>query len=160
MKVEAILALLLLAKHAELPEARPRWREQGLASIYGQPGDRHAGGRPACLRGARLPPPEVPFCAHRTLPCGSVLLVELARTGARALCVVIDRGPYGAIHDGSWVLKRRRSDPGRWRGVLDLSLGVAIRLGHRGLERVRLQPLSGAEIERLRRPQAHAKPEK
>jgi len=39
--------------------------------------------------------------------------------------VILDHGPYGAVHEGSWVVKKKRSDPGRWRGCGDLSYPVA-----------------------------------
>jgi peptidoglycan lytic transglycosylase len=35
-------------------------------------------------------------CAHRTLPKGTVVTITRLDTGARATCVVTDRGPWGA----------------------------------------------------------------
>ena len=64
--------------------------------------------------------------ASRTIPLGTYVLIE--GNGRSVWCRVNDRGPYGAMHDGRWVLKKRSSDPGVWRGVADLSLGCARRL--------------------------------
>jgi len=69
--------------------------------------------------------PSAMSIAHRSIPLGTMVLIEHAHTGNRVWAEVTDRGPYGAIHDGRWVLKLNRSDPGRWRGVADLSYGVA-----------------------------------
>lgn len=117
----------------------------GLASVFGYPGDRWAGGSLRChrhLSSAAFKRAKAEGCAHRTLPCGARLLVQDLRTGRQATCAVIDRGPYGAMHRGRWVLKRRTSDPGRWRGVADLLPPVARRLGLNGLDLVLLRVLS------------------
>lgn len=62
-------------------------------------------------------------CAHRTLPFGTVLVVEYK--GKRVPCVVTDRGPYVRGRD------------------LDLSLGVAEALGmvNRGVDQVTVYKL-------------------
>ena len=55
------------------------------------------------------------------------------------MCRVLDRGPFGAIlPSGDWGVKIRASEPGSWRGLIDLSPAVATALGHNGRERVRI----------------------
>jgi len=63
--------------------------------------------------------------AHRHIPLGTMVLIEHKATRRRVWAEVTDRGPYGAMYEGEWVLKIWRSDPGEWRGVADLSIGVA-----------------------------------
>jgi rare lipoprotein A (peptidoglycan hydrolase) len=111
--------------------------DRGLATRYGDPGDRLGQQRLSCTNKRMLPGQLV--CAHRTLPCGSVVVLENPRNGQLALCQVLDRGPFGAIlPDGGWGVKIRRSEPGAWRGLIDLSPAVAKALGHNGRERVRI----------------------
>lgn len=111
--------------------------DAGLATRYGTPGDRWAGRGLACT-GKRMQPNQL-VCAHRTLPCGTTLILENPRNGRFALCQVLDRGPYGAIlPSGQWGLKIHASDPGRWRGILDLSPAVSKALGHNGFQRIRV----------------------
>src|SRR5262245_14969397 len=94
--------------------------EHGLATRFGDPGDLLAGAELKCTR-ERLRPGQL-VCAHRTLPCGTLLMLQNPRTGRFALCSVLDRGPYGAIlPSGQWGFKLRKSEPGRWRGLLDLA---------------------------------------
>jgi len=93
--------------------------------------------------------------AHRTWPLGSWVLVENERTKRTAIARVIDRGPYGATHDGSWFvpskekrnprrLRERRLqgkrplDRGRFRGCADLTPRLAKILGHDGRDPVSL----------------------
>jgi rare lipoprotein A len=80
-------------------------------------------------------------CASRSIPLNTIILIELKRNGKRAWCRVNDRGPYGAINDGIWVLKLARGSPGEWRGVLDMSRGTAEAIGfdfNRGLEEINI----------------------
>lgn len=108
-----------------------------VASRYGDPGDRWAGG--PSLRCHRYLPARTfaravqRGCAHRTLPCGTVVRLWSPRTRRSTLCQVVDRGPYGALFQGHWRLKRRASDPGEWRGQFDLLPPTADRLGVHGL---------------------------
>jgi rare lipoprotein A (peptidoglycan hydrolase) len=111
--------------------------DRGLATRFGDPGDMLAGNHLYCT-GKKMEPTQM-ACAHRTLPCGTVVLLENPRTGRFAACEVLDRGPFGAkLDSGKWGFKIRRSDPGRWRGVIDLSPAVAEALDHNGREKVRL----------------------
>jgi hypothetical protein len=111
--------------------------DKGLATRYGDPGDRMAGPHLSCTH-KKLAPGQL-VCAHRTLPCGTVVMLENPRTGRFAVCEVLDRGPFGAIlPDGGWGVKIRASEPGSWRGLIDLAPAVAQALSHNGRERVRI----------------------
>jgi hypothetical protein len=141
--------------------------EYGIASRFGDPGDKHVGGTLACKPKERVSLTEHQ-CAIRSkrYKCGTILILENKRTGQRSWCAVADRGPYGANvfaqQEGRWVpvltesgrkawyVKKRKShNPpddlcpsgncvGRWRGVADLSPAVSDALGHNGFERVRV----------------------
>ena len=114
----------------------------GLASRYGDPGDNLAGRTLSCHRSMAGPTFRRAVsqgCAHRWLPCGTRLLIQNAANGRIGICTVVDRGPYGAMHRGRWVIKRRERDPGTWRGVLDLLPPVADRLGVDGIHLILLQ---------------------
>ncbi len=114
----------------------------GASSHYRWPGDRQAGRTLMChryLEPGRFRAALGEGCAHRFLPCGTRLLVEDLATNRSGTCTVVDRGPYGAIYHGRWLLKRRYADPGDWRGVLDVLPPVATRLGLHGLHPVLLQ---------------------
>ena len=111
--------------------------DRGLATRYGDPGDRLAGKHLSCTH-QHIQPGQL-VCAHRTLPCGTTLILENPRNGRFALCEVLDRGPFGAIMPtGQWGVKIHRDEPGDWRGILDLSPAVADALGHNGRERIRV----------------------
>lgn len=137
----ATLVAVMALRIGALPEMPPP-TFAGLASWYGYPGDRWAGGdRRACRRamggGPAFERALLSGVAHRTLPCGTRLLLRNASTGRWTAARVVDRGPYGAVlSNGRWVVKLREGDPGEWRGVLDLLPGVADRLGAHGLHRV------------------------
>lgn len=81
-------------------------------------------------------------CAHRTLSCGTVILIESVRTGRTSLCRVMDRGPFGAKgDDGVWFPKvgRHRDREGAFRGILDMTPAVVHALGLTGgLAQVRI----------------------
>jgi hypothetical protein len=104
------------------------------STVFGYEDDPQKGGKAYCIH-RNLRPDDVGV-AHRTLPCGTQLAIYNPRTGKMTTAVVVDRGPYGAVHKGEWVLKRTRRDPGRWRGCLDLTEGAARLLGHNGYEKV------------------------
>ena len=138
LKLSLILAAAIHgdeAEHAlptiELPPAQAR----GMASWYGD-GALHgritASGEPI--------DPDKFTCAHRSLPLQTtVLLVNAKEPGRRVWCRVNDRGPYGArLPDGSYVVKIRRAQPGKWRGIADISVAAARQLGTygKGLEPV------------------------
>jgi len=153
---------IFLVPGAQLPD-RPD--ASGIASRFGDPGDKHIGGTLKCKPKERVSLTEHQ-CAHRYYKCGTILIVENKRNGKRSWCEVADRGPYGAnvfSHQGKrlvpvysesgrkawYVKKRKKHDPpddlcpsgncvGRWRGIVDLSPAVSDDLGHNGFERVNI----------------------
>ena len=111
--------------------------EKGLSTRFGDPGDLLTGAHLSCTH-QRIQPGQL-VCAHRTLPCGSVVMLHNPRTRKYAVCEVLDRGPFGAIlPSGEWGVKIRKSEPGQWRGVIDLAPAVADALGHNGREKIQL----------------------
>lgn len=110
--------------------ARPTF--SGVTSRYGDAADKRWGGQAlACAPDVHIRG-TMHVCAHRTLPCGTVLVVESQRTKRRTVCRVMDRGPYGALTGGHWHLKIHARDAGTWRGVLDLSPEAFADLGLHG----------------------------
>jgi hypothetical protein len=110
------------------------------ATRFGYPGDKWAGGAAVYLK--RPVAGHDVGVAHRSLPLGSRVLVHNLESGRFAVGLVIDRGPYGAIdEDGEWALKLKKSDPGKWRGCLDLTPSLADKLEHDGYGRVRVWAL-------------------
>jgi len=110
------------------------------ASIFAQPGDKYAGGKSRWLK--REVHHTDSGIAHRFYPLGSWVRIKNLRTGLSTHTQVIDRGPYGAMHEGEWVIKKRRSDPGRWRGCADLTPPVAEKIDHNGFERISIVRIS------------------
>jgi rare lipoprotein A (peptidoglycan hydrolase) len=98
--------------------------DDGYATLYGTPGDPHAGGDMACNQ--KPVPQDEALCAHRWLPCGTqITVVNLERTGS-STCRVTDRGPFGVDKHG------------RWRGVIDLTPATATQVRLDGRDVVRL----------------------
>ena len=81
------------------PEPPPVF-ESGIASTYGE-GDGFEGNLTAC---GQIFHTHVVQVAHKTLPCGTTLRIEVVSTGRTVDAVVTDRGPYipGRIVDLSW----------------------------------------------------------
>lgn len=139
-----------------LPDLQlPPVRERGRASWYGD-GRMHG---KITANGESFEPMEQHTCAHRTLPFGtSVLLVNAADPTRRTWCRINDRGPYGAIADGEYVVKVDLSAPGEYRGILDVSVAAAKRLGtfEQGLSRIEVRYFARAarrvELADFRRP--------
>lgn len=88
----------------------------------------------------------LPVAAHRWLPCGTIINVKRIDTGKVAKAVIGDRGPYGAcipskkntracgqgskwINGRDFVRKKRPMKSAAWRGILDMSIPLARRLG-------------------------------
>jgi rare lipoprotein A len=119
-----------------LPDLPPV-QQLGLASWYGNGafhGDTTASGEPF--------DPSLHTCAHRTLPFQTVILIENPSNGRRAWCRINDRGPYGTTDaEGVWTIETDMSTPTAWRGILDMSIAVARRLGttHVGLQNVAIR---------------------
>ena len=99
----------LVATNFDVPE-RDRWNPRGaLACRPGQQLDR-----------------TTPVVAHRTLPCGSQVLLYAPRTGRAVVATVADRGPYGRNRTG-----------------IDLSAATTRALRANGWERVLVVELVG-----------------
>lgn len=124
--------------------------EMGLASRYGYPGDAYENFKQpyACYGSltkkwgkARYEEAVKTGVAHRTLPCGSKIIICRPKNKTQGLtctsAIVVDRGPYGALdQQGQWH-RRSRLQPGeRWRGIVDLLPPVANKLGVIGLSKV------------------------
>jgi len=100
-----------------------------------------------------------PIVAHRSLPCGTRVYVQVAGTDRGAWLTVGDRGPYGAcIHKKDlprgvtwkpspwcrkkygrrwvWYVKKRPRWPGIYRGVMDISHTARRIIGHSGFQHV------------------------
>ncbi len=84
-------------------------------------------GELACAPGRQLDR-VTPVVAHRTLPCGSRVLLYAPRTGRSVIATVADRGPYGRNRHG-----------------IDLSAATARALRANGEEAVLVVPL-GAHV--------------
>ena len=151
-----ILSLLLgvpLVEH----NAPPR---TALASRYADT-PRDEGGTPACWR--RIPDAAFnalyPFrCAHRTLPCGTIVALR-ANPSQVAFCAVLDRGPWCRVGPGCKRSSRASGEGFEgsaelpYRGDLDLSPAVAERVGirlHGGPGRVRVTYWPVARVRRER----------
>ena len=103
----------------------PSVRLHGIASTY-HGGDAYTEGKYfGCYKESKrlLGSPkfrdDLPTVAHRTLPCGT--LVRIQYLGKKTLAIVLDRGPWGAMKEGKWILKKRAEATGTWRGILDLT---------------------------------------
>ena len=91
----------------------------GLASVYS---NRLSGRRTASGERYR---PKLFTCAHRTLPFGTVLLVEDTSTGVTVRCRVNDRGPHvdGRIVDLSRKAARQLGIVDR--GIAEVRISIA-----------------------------------
>jgi hypothetical protein len=102
----AVAAMFCL--HSAMPAARPPWHwhggargagaqeaveayQTGSASWYGSPRDGFEYRKTAC---GETMDPGAWTCAHRTLPFGTIVLVENALNRKTAVLRVNDRGPY------------------------------------------------------------------
>ncbi len=134
------MSLIYLLIALALTGGKSHGTEVCSSTIFGQPGDKWAGGD--ALHLGRPVGKNDEGIAHRTLPIGSRVMVRNLRTQQTTITTVIDRGPYGAIHDGKWLVKKRPHHPGKWRGCADLTPATASTIGHNGRERVSLKPLA------------------
>lgn len=132
----------------------------GVATRYGYPGDKYGQQKVACKPNGKVNDYHH-VCAHRSYPCGTILIIENTKNNQRTWCTVMDRGPYGAnvfagtsmVMSGSrpaWYIKIDHNDKpicpngectGRWRGVLDVSPAVSRAMGHDGFEIVKIWKL-------------------
>lgn len=128
-------------------------KQEGLASVY-WPGDGQCGKERADAIPFR---PEQCHLAHREWPLGARVRVCSRETKKCAYTRVRDRGPYGACDArgidpkthkcrGQWLLKIKRSDPGVWRGVADLTRCVWRRIGGPSMQRVTLERITSLVV--------------
>jgi hypothetical protein len=130
----------------------PSWQAvTGIASFY-HPGDGHCG--PYRADGRRFRKTDF-HLAHRSLPLGLPVIVENLKNGLWTSVIVRDRGPFGfcvhktrrhphcprspnPLHRGRrcprthrWVVRTRlrRNECGYYRGVVDLTVPVARKIG-------------------------------
>src|SRR5690554_1462463 len=90
----------------------------GIASVYGFPGDKYAGG-PKTASGEMFNPDHL-TAAHRTLPFGTMVRVTHKKTGRSVVVRINNRGPF---------IRGR---------VIDLSPKAAAAVGFSGLAPVTL----------------------
>lgn len=139
MEVMDILAMMCI--WAVCWMGNPNYAGSGIATHYGSwhHGKTMANGEPFDM--------YAHTCAHRWIPLGTRIDIEVKKgkhKGKRSWCIVTDRGPYGAyLHDGTRVQRMHKmggvwkvkhfngvweefeSKPGRYRGLIDMSLGTA-----------------------------------
>jgi|AntDeeMinimDraft_6_1070357.scaffolds.fasta_scaffold11607_2 hypothetical protein len=123
-----VLVMMMSADPVEIPDriVVPPVQVAGIASYYNSPqGDHGLRGNGIMANGEPITPGGMTI-ATRSVPLNTVVLLEYK--GRRVWARSTDRGPYGAMHEGQWVLKIHRSDPGKWRGVADLNYPVAKKL--------------------------------
>ena len=117
----------------EVPDRAP---EAGIASRYGEPGDKYGAQALACAPGKHVDS-TMHVCAHRTRRCGTILFVRSVKTRQTTLCRVMDRGPFCALDkNGVWHVEVRLKEGSRRRGFLDLTPAAYRDLGLRGLDPV------------------------
>lgn len=123
-------------------------REANYASMFAMKGDIWMGGPSPCLY--RMVEPDDNIIAHRTLPCGTTVHLFNPRTGKGTIAKVGERGPYGACLDEGWVkgtpcrewvVKKKASDPGIWRGAFDLTPRVGKAIGLTGIQPIIVTPI-------------------
>lgn len=124
-----------------------------ISTIFGMRGDKWAGGN-ALYLGRPVKPSVDVGIAHRTLPVGSLVVLNNPKKDTWVVAQVIDRGPYGALlgdneapspgqyckerKDGSiWCVKKKKSQAGKWRGCVDTTPKAAELLKHNGYQRIR-----------------------
>jgi len=173
-----LLAFFLVAQPLLDSSKLPPPRERGLASGYaawkpewitvGGQRLKVSTGKPYCWYGRTVKRGD-PIIAHRTLPCGTRVYVEVAGTSRGGWVQVGDKGPYGACarradlkelqrrvkekltigqnkwcqkrygKDWVWYIKKRKQWPGHWRGIADISHTARRLIGHNGWQNVTLR---------------------
>lgn len=129
-------ALILLMKtyfQADMDNLqRPPEEHTCIASVFGYEDDEHKGGEAICVH-RNLRPDEIGI-ASRDLPCGAKVMLINPRNGRKVVARVVDHGPFGAKVGRKWVIKRKETDPGIWRGCLDITRQTQKVLRHNGFE--------------------------
>ena len=131
----ALLSTLLAA-----PAKRPTRIQVGTGTTF-QPKEKGLNNGILGCTGEEWTDPDLPICAHRTLPCGSWVQIENLGTGNIAWCKILDRGPYGKLDEnGEWfnaAVEKERD--GEFRSVIDMSKAVSEKLNSMGMARVRIK---------------------
>jgi rare lipoprotein A (peptidoglycan hydrolase) len=106
------------ARPAPTATPEPTAFQSGIASTYGE-GDGFEGNLTAC---GQVFHTNVVQIAHKTLPCGTRVLVEDTDSGRSVEAEVTDRGPYipGRIVDLSWAAFRQLDPTGP--GLLNVNV--------------------------------------
>ncbi|MCF6205323.1 MAG: hypothetical protein L3J47_00320 [Sulfurovum sp.] len=100
--------------------------------------------------GERWVDPIIPYCASRTIPCGTWVYISNLSTKKVSWCKVMDRGPYGKYDSsGKWfnaatdrkAAKKAGTTPrtGTYRAIIDMGSSVSNQLGAKGLARVKVR---------------------
>jgi hypothetical protein len=128
-----------------------------VSTIFGMKSDKWAGGN-ALYLGRPIDPKVDIGIAHRALPVGSLVVLQNPKKPTKMLVAqVMDRGPYGALlkegevpnanqvckrrKKGLWCVKRKRKEPGKWRGCIDTTPRAAELLEHNGYQRIKYWPI-------------------
>jgi len=143
-----LLALLLAEPSIVGTPVSGVYVESCVATEFANDDDKLAGGvAPFLGRRVRSTDNGV---AHRTLPLGTEIEITNPRTGKATTSYVVDRGPFGrARKNGTWyngapfyrkLLRAGKPIPTQgWRGCLDMTRKVRLRLRHNGRELVHLR---------------------
>lgn len=123
----------------------PPVRLSGLATVYYR-GDGMSGPHLGCVRAARRIlghnrfTDDLPVIATRRGPaCGTLVMVEHARTGARTWAWRLDSGPWSCYAPDGARTVALQCPNGKRRSIADLSLRVAREIGHDGYDPIRLR---------------------
>lgn len=130
MSIDKVVVLLINMFSANMPNAPVQ--HTCIASVFGYEDDAHKGGEAICVH-RNLREDEIGI-ASRDLKCGTKVVLINPRTGRKVVAKVVDHGPYGAKLGRRWVVKRKLSDPGEWRGCLDITQRTQQVLRHNGFE--------------------------
>ncbi len=86
--------------------------------------------------------------AHRTLPCGTKIRVYIIgkKRVRSSYAYVVDRGPYGVVHNGKWRLRRKLFPGEKYRGILDVLSPLAQKLNVSGIFLVIVKIISPRKI--------------
>jgi hypothetical protein len=124
-----------------------------LSTQFGHIGDGHGGRTPTIYYKRPVSKTDMGI-AHRTWPIGAKIRITNLRTKKSAVGVVLDRGSYGMRDKKGWFNSRKKKNRARakalkaklgekaYRGCADITYGLAAKIGHNGMERVRITLLS------------------
>jgi hypothetical protein len=112
----------------------------------------------------RKPTPADLVCAHRTLPFGTILRIR-RRSGQRSVCIVLDRGPFGACVPSAGartrgckagytyrvIVRDKMPAGGYYRGEIDATPAVHKLMGSSGSIWARIERVGVARSRRALR---------